>query len=223
MINPNSITNFNLDTPQLEETILWWILAAGKNGITAAKCLDKFLVDFSCVPALSTSADQLGKATRLSPFETVRYVDKSFDLSLEMKSRGIGCYNNKSKSWRDLVNSNINLKTCSLEQLESIKGIGPKTARCFLMHSRRGQKLAGLDTHVLKFLKLLGYKVPSSTPTGQSYVRLEKEFINLAESIGKTTHEVDLIIWNYFSSKKKSGVQEMKNILSLLSYKEVLA
>lgn len=205
MIEPSKITNFNLSNNQLEETILWWILAAGKNGKTAARCLNSFLSKFSSLSS--------------SPFGVVAEVDRKFDLALEMKDCGIGCYNNKADSWRHLVNSNIDLKKCSLEDLESIKGIGPKTARCFLIHSRENQNYAGLDTHVLKFLKMLGYKTPKSTPTGKKYVYLEKEFLNLVKFLGKSAAEVDLIIWNYFSSNKNK--QEMLSILNLLKKKGV--
>lgn len=205
MINPSNITNYNLKVSELEEVILWWILAAGKNGKTAARCLDEFLKKFSFSS---------------SPFDTVRTVDKNLDLAIEMKKCGIGCYNNKAASWRHLVNSNLDLKSCSLEDLESIKGIGPKTARCFLIHSRKNQNYAGLDTHVLKFLKILGYETPKTTPTGKKYTYLEKEFLKLVSILGKSVAEVDLIIWNYFSSRKNE--KEMSYILNFLESKKDL-
>jgi thermostable 8-oxoguanine DNA glycosylase len=201
MIDPSNITNYNLTTPQLQETILWWILAAGKNGVTAARCLDSFLSSWSL--------------EKEEPFEVVRKVDFYYNLPLEMKSHGIGCYNNKARSWRCLVNSGINLKECSLEELESIVGIGPKTARCFLIHSRKNQNYAGLDTHLLKFLRLVGYNAPKSTPPKKSYAYLEKEFLNLVKKSKKTVAEFDLVIWNYYS-KNSSSLTSKEDMLKLL-------
>jgi hypothetical protein len=43
MINPTNITNYNLTTAELEEHLLFWVCAAGKNGVVAASNLDKFL------------------------------------------------------------------------------------------------------------------------------------------------------------------------------------
>jgi endonuclease III len=202
MIDPSNITNYTLDKNGLEEVILWWILAAGKNGATAAKCLDLFL----------SSWVEGGE----SPFETVRRVDSKTSLALAMRKCGIGCFNNKAKSWRHLVSSGINLRACSLEDLESIPGIGPKTARCFLIHSRKNQRYAGLDTHLLKFLRMVGYDAPKSTPSKKKYVYLEKEFLDLVRASGKTVAQFDLIVWNYYSknSKAMNSKEDMADLLA---------
>ena len=46
-----------------------------------------------------------------------------------MKRFGFGCYNNKSETFWNLANSNLDLKTCTIESLESIKGIGRSEER----------------------------------------------------------------------------------------------
>jgi len=222
MIDPSNITNYNLDDNGLEEVILWWILAAGKNGVTAAKCLESFL---SSWPLCSISRWGDVDIKDESPFEKVRRVDAKTSLALAMKKCGIGCYNNKAKSWRHLVNSGINLRTCSLEDLESVPGIGPKTARCFLIHSRRNQKYAGLDTHLLKFLRMIGYDAPKSTPSKKKYVHLEKEFLNLVRASGKTVAQFDLIIWNYYSknSTALNSKEEMADLLESIGVSSINA
>lgn len=203
MINPSNITNYNLDDSGLQEVILWWILAAGKNGTTASKCLDLFL-------------SKHRSNTKEAPFDAVNKVYSKFSLALEMKKCGIGCYNNKARSWAALVHSNIDLKKCTLSDLESIPGIGPKTARCFLIHSRKDQNYAGLDTHLLKFLRLVGHDAPKSTPTKNKYNHLEKEFLGLVKKSGRTVAQFDLIIWNYYSknSTVSSGKKDMMGLLS---------
>jgi hypothetical protein len=196
MINPIEITDFNQNQSKLEEVILFWICAAGKNGVTSAKCLNNLLSSWR------------EKASRInskpSPFDIIRYIASHADLAEEMKKHGIGCYKSKSKSFLDLVFRSIDLKKCTLEDLESVFGIGPKTSRCFLIHSRKNQKLAGLDTHILKFLSDNGHEVPKSTPSGKKYKELEKLFLNYVLKSGMSVADFDLMIWNKYRNKKKT-------------------
>jgi len=119
-----------------------------------------------------------------------------------MKRFGIGCYNHKAKAFRELLASKIDLKTCDVDDLERIAGIGPKTSRCFLLHSRPNQTYAGLDRHVLRYMRDQGFSVPKSTPTGAKYKKIEQEFIKIANKLGKSTSELDLEIWNKYRGKK---------------------
>jgi thermostable 8-oxoguanine DNA glycosylase len=199
MIDPVNITNYNQTKEQLEESILFWVCAAGKKATTAAKSLSNLLNKWS---------------NGSSPFETIRKIIKKTNLSDEMRKHGIGCYSAKAKTFVYIVNSKIDLAKCTLEELESIPGIGPKTARCFLIHSRKNQSYAGLDTHVLKFLNDLGYQVPKSTPTKKKYLQLENEFIKICKRSGLSIAELDLKIWNAYSKNKG----DKKDIFSLLNY-----
>lgn len=182
MIDPTKITNFDLSSKQLEEVLLFWICAAGKNAITSAKALDRFLQGNS-------------------PFKHILKNKK--DLALKLKKCGIGCYNLKAKSFLSLAESGLDLRTCSVDDLEKIPGIGRKTARCFLIHSRRNLKHAGLDTHILKFLHDSGYpNVPKSTPTSQKqYLKWESIFLKLVPK-GYSVAEFDLEIWNKYRNKR---------------------
>lgn len=188
MIDPTNITNFDLNDYQLEETLLWWVCASGKNGRTAAKCLDNLLQD-----------NKIGDS---NPFTIIKRIK---NLPQEMKKHGIGCFNHKAKTFLQLVNSGLNLRTCSEEDLLKIWGIGLKTARCFIMHSRKDQKLAGLDTHALKFLADLGYDVPKSTPTQKKYEELQKIFLSLTDNPTK----LDLEVWNAYSLKNKKAQNKL--------------
>lgn len=190
MIDATKITNYRLSESNLEEMILFWICAAGKNGVTAARCLD----------ALLSSPVQL---TDRTPFEIISQMDKERLLEFHMKRCGIGCYNLKAKYFRDLISANLNLRKCTVDELESINGIGPKTARCFLIHTRKNQPYAGLDTHILKYLRDQGHEVPKSTPNGKRYRDLEQIFLGYVKKSGKSVAEFDLAIWNEYRSKKR--------------------
>lgn len=187
MIDPTNITNYNLTSEELEEHILFWVCAAGKNGRIAARCLDSLLKDINGY---------------IAPFSTI--AKSGYDnLAPLLKKHGIGCYTSKARTIWELSNSSIDLRTCSANDLETIYGIGMKTSRCFIMHSRPDIKYAGLDTHILKFLRSKGVPAPKSTPNSRKkYLELEKKFLTFAKESGKMVAEFDLEIWNYYSRQK---------------------
>lgn len=185
MIDPFNITKYNRTKAELEEVLLFWVLAAGKKASRATKALQNFLGE-----------------NVINPFDFIKTLSIE-EIKDKMIRCGIGCYNSKSITFHQLANSNLDLQICSAEDLEKIKGIGMKTSRCFIIHSRENANYAGLDTHILKYMKQLGYEVPKSTPTGKRYLKIEKQFLDLVKSSGKTLAEYDLYIWSTFASKKK--------------------
>lgn len=189
LVDPQNITKFDCDEQELQLLILFWICAAGKKATTAAANLCRMLERGRSLFGVE------------EPFEIISRFGP--DLAETMRTHGIGCYNNKSRSMLDLVDKGLDLSSCSVADLERVVGIGPKTARCFVMHSRRKVRHAGLDTHVLKYMRERGFEVPKSTPTGRKYLEIEKKFIEMAESSGKTIAEFDLEIWTKYSSKSR--------------------
>lgn len=187
MIDASKITDFNLDTKGLETRLLFWACAAGKNGTTAARLVSEFLERID------------GKE---SPFNKIKTFDKE-ELVTILKDVGIGCYNHKARTMLELANSGLDLSTCSTEELEKIYGIGMKTSRCFILHSRKDSQCAGLDTHILKHLRANNIKdVPKSTPTSKKqYLRLEYEVLRLAKDAGMAPADYDLQVWNKYSVK----------------------
>lgn len=182
MIDPSKVTKFNRTHEELEEFVLFTICVAGKTAKIQAKKLDQFL----------RNNDGLDE-----PFKCIKRLIKEDRLMNEIKKVKLGQYSRLYESFKQI--SNLNLKTCTIQDLEKIKGIGPKTARFFMLHSRPNQKIAVLDTHILKYMGSLGIKVPKSTPAGKKYQELENKFIQLAESKGKNIADFDLEIWNYYS------------------------
>ena len=198
-VDPTNITNYHLSENELQEVVLFWILAAGKNGVTAAKCLDKLLTAWRII--LDSQRSWRVLDSQLSPFDIIKEIDRQGILPDELKKFGIGCYRRKAEYFRSLILANLNLKTCSIEELEAVKGCGKKTSRCFLIHSRPNQFYAGLDRHALSFLRDMGYDVPKSTPTGKKYKELEKAFLHYVKESGKTVAEFDLVNWLKYRDK----------------------
>lgn len=190
MIDPINITNFNQTTEELEEFLLFWVCAAGKNAKSAARALERFLISIH---------DKNYK--KFQPFLAIRKIPFKRLPSL-MKEAGIGCFNQKAKTFWNLANSKLNLKRCNTEELEEIYGIGMKTSRCFLIHSRKDVSCAGLDVHILKFLSDSGYDVPKQTPPKKTYLKIEKIFLELVKQSNKTVAEYDLDLWRTYSGNK---------------------
>jgi thermostable 8-oxoguanine DNA glycosylase len=190
LVDPHNITDYERSVSELKLVLLFWVAAAGKKATTAARSLSLLLEEGS---------------TRFrsdDPFEIVSSYGDS--LAEAMKRHGMGCHGAKSKCMLALARSGLDLKTCSVSDLESVVGIGPKTARCFVMHSRRGVRHAGLDTHVLKYMRDIGLDVPKSTPSGRKYAEVEEIFLRLADSSGMSVAEFDLDIWRRYSSRAKA-------------------
>ena len=193
MIDATKISNFSLSDSDLEENILFWIVAAGKNGTTSARLLNNLLEEIQLLT--------YPLPDNVTPFQTVKFSNGVNNLRMLMKAHGIGNHKMKSQAFWELVHSDINLRSCSLDDLIKIHGIGRKTAAGFLLHTRPNVRLACLDTHVLKFLRDYGIMgVPKSTPGKRSkkYTELEDQFLAIADWWQIDLAELDLAIWNHY-------------------------
>lgn len=196
MIDPINITNYKLTVPELEEHILWWVCAAGKNGVVAARSFHKFIWNSFSIFTYARHSPSL------TSFGVVNLVlNRPYGLETlahMMRGAGIGAYNQKSVTFKLLASSALNLQTCTIEELMQIRGIGPKTARAFIVHSRPHQRYAILDTHLLKFLRHQGIMAPDKPPTPKKYLELEQAFLRLVDLGGLEVADLDLAIWNHY-------------------------
>ena len=100
----------------------------------------------------------------------------------------------------------LDLRTCTIADLEAIKGIGPKTSRFFMLHSRPDQEMVVLDVHLLRYCKQkFRMKVPKSTPSGKRYLAIEAEAVRrIKRHFPKTSFaEFDLNAWLLMRSNGK--------------------
>ena len=175
MIDPHNIVKSDYTDSELQELLIFTICVAGKTAKTIAP-----------------RAHQL--------YRFIKHNDKPIyigDVISFMKKVGLGPYN---KAQTIIEALKLNLRTCSIEDLEKIKGIGPKTAQAFVMWSRPNVKKAILDTHILKWLNSQGVdRVPKfSPPRGATYDRLEQEFLKRVPK-GMTPAQFDLQIWKKYA------------------------
>jgi thermostable 8-oxoguanine DNA glycosylase len=183
MVDPINATDYHRSIDELEEFLLFCIAVAGKHAGRTAINLEK-LFKFTRYP------DE-------SPFYQIQDISEMWDLPDLMKSIGFGCFNIKAKGLLQAANSGLDLRKCTVEDLESLYGVGMKTARYFILHSRKNAEVACLDTHVLKWLSYYtGYEVPDHTPTKKKYLELERIFLKIAETMKISPAALDLKIWN---------------------------
>ena len=188
MIDPDHILNTNRSSEELEELLLFCIAVAGHSAHPTAKAIDRFLEGTD------------------TPFAQVRKYSVEGTLSQRIRDAGLGCHTKLVKAFEQLVRTEINLKTCTLSQLEAIHGIGPKTSRFFLLYSRvQPGRIAVLDRHVLRYMSELGIDVPKSTPSGSKYLELEQKMVEHVESLGLDMSKADLDIWVRYRKKSEES------------------
>lgn len=183
MIDPTDVIKYDRTQSELEEWWLFSVLVAGKTAATQARLLDGFL-------------SENGQA-KDTPFDVVRRLVAMGTLEYRMREARLGQYTRLARCFAESLI--LDLQHAPLESLEAVHGVGPKTARMFVMHSRPNQRVAALDTHILKHLGEHGHKVPKSTPTGAKYRELELVFLELADKEGQSPSEYDLTIWKRYA------------------------
>lgn len=191
LIDPSDVIKFDRTDEELELFWLFCAVVAGKTATTQAKLLNGFLGDLDAHP----NKPDL-------PFNRIIWADVRKKLYDKLVASRLGQYN---RLYHFMVQSVLlDLRTCTVSDLEAIPGCGPKTARMFLMFTRPNQRFAALDTHVLKHLRANGIEAPKTTPpAGPTYRRLEAEFLKLVDASGMTVEDYDLMVWNQHSRGAK--------------------
>jgi len=188
MINPAEVTNYNRTQYELEEFILFCINVAGKKSAIEAPKLEVFI----------ERAKDITKET--TPFNCIRKLIKLGRLQEIMHWAKLSPYTQRFNSYVSVVTIN-DLQTVTLNRLLQVPGVGLKTARFFLSHSREDFDEPMLDTHILRFLRDQGYSgAPKSTPSNVGiYNYYANVFKMFARTLGKSVTDLDLEIWKKYS------------------------
>ena len=189
MIDPTDVTKFDRTLTELQEFWLFCITVAGKTAVTQAKLLEVFFEEIR--------SDYPGFVT---PFQLVSVAVQTNSLGDYLKRSRLGQYTKLEKAFRQSLG--LDLTTCSVQDLEAIHGVGAKTARYFILHTRPNQRIAVLDTHVLAHMRDLGLTERKVTPApGPLYSELENQFLLLADQSNMSVADFDLMIWNQRARK----------------------
>jgi hypothetical protein len=134
MIDPNAVTDPARSAEQLEEFLLFCLVVAGKNADQQSRKLEDFLQ---------------GK----TPFSFIRSLGANGGVEEHLRRVKLGKYRLLGEAFRRVASSGIDLRRCSWEELTQFPGVGIKTSKFFVLHSRPNERHGVLDTHVLAWMR----------------------------------------------------------------------
>jgi len=183
VIEPTQVTNYNRTDAELQTFWIYSIMVAGKPSEWAARVVTKFLKN----------------RKHMTPFRYIKSM--GYGLRNTLVANRVGQYNRITIALEQSLD--LNLRTCTVRDLESIYGVGAKTARFFLLHTRKDVECAVLDTHILSWMREFGIDTPKATPSGKKYADLEAIALRLmkAEFPGMSIADTDLLIWSLMSGR----------------------
>ena len=191
-IDPATLIPANATRHQRELLALFAVVTAGKRATVAAQTTEK---------ALKYLEGQVWPLRSLaSPFTLVNVGGGI--LGAALRHAGTGRYSQIATAWRGLAV--LDIETATVAELELVPFVGPKTSRFIRMQINRSEQVAALDVHILNHLRDAGVEgVPTNTPRGRHYARLETEFLRLARIAGMTPRDYDISIWNAAQEAKQ--------------------
>lgn len=194
-IDPKNITNLCRTESELQAFWMFCISVAGKNSDYASAALSRFLS--------KKQQDQ-------TPFEFLAQLGND-GIQEELVQSKIGQYNRIRIAF--IQSLALDLRTCTLDDLLGVYGVGPKTARFFLLHTRKDAKYAVLDTHIMAWMRKHGVDAPLRSPHPKQYENYERIFLQMVQSHfpGVSPADVDLLIW-VEQSGRLEGANEGGNI-----------
>ncbi len=181
---------------ELEAKFLYSMVVAGKNADFANSVIRRFLAPIS-------------KEGKILPFDYVARLIARGELEGRLREVRSGNYGKLYKGFFEASKLKpIELKSHGPADFERIHGVGPKTSRFFILWTRGdAARCAALDTHVLKWLRAIGYEAPLATPSSRSlYEQLEEIFLREADARKMTARALDATIWDWCANKRhKAG------------------
>jgi thermostable 8-oxoguanine DNA glycosylase len=204
MIDPRDVTRYDRSTDELWEFWLFSLMVAGKNARVIAEACERFVqaartVHGQLVPVPGADLRTVLRDLHQQPGRIRSLLEAARTGKYVLLTRAL------------FESRDLDLRTCTVPDLEQVYGVGPKTARFFLLHTRPDQRLAVLDTHILAHLRTVGLRgVPYVTPAHPTTYRLwELVVLGLAGDAGLTPAAFDLWVWN---QRSKNGRKEVRDV-----------
>ncbi len=184
---------------ELEWRIIYACVVAGKSAQFTRNVMQKLFTEQS----------------QKTPLFFFSAMIKAKSLEEVLREAKTGNYNKLVKTFTELtqavLENNLDLSTCSPQELEAIHGIGPKTSRFFILWTREGVRVAALDVHILRWLRELGYNAPKNTPqSAKRYRELEEAFLAEAHRLNMEPRDLDYAIWSRYSGDEEFQPDERK-------------
>ena len=198
-IDPYNITNYSRTEEELQLFLLFCIVVAGKTAYIQAEKLEQFLCSVN---------KRLMLPDNVNPFQTIKSAEQHGILFEEIKLAKLGQYKKIYSGFKFIAEREYNLNRMTPKILEEIPGVGMKTSRFFLLHSDSfyKDKIAILDTHILKFIKEnIDDRAPKSTPViPLTYRFWESKFLTWCLENKKNVADFDLEVWKSYARTKQA-------------------
>lgn len=193
LVNPNDVENFNRSILEKEAFLFFTIFVAGKAAKTIAPKAQRFhqdMIDGLLPRCKENDIREKGVLKMLSKYSI-------YEINKVLKDNKVGKYGVLEKLFTTLEKRDLDLNSITIDELESLPGVGKKTSRYFMLYTfENAGDIAILDRHVLTFLRDKGYDVPDNTPSGKQYDDIEKIFLKeFNKSTYRSLTEFDLEIW----------------------------
>ena len=198
LIDPHNCTDYNRSYWELEAFLLFCIAVAGKN---ADQTRDK--INGLLKAEIPNYMLPLGWLWRLEDCGLLEETLRDYRLGQYARIKG-----------HILAVKGFDLRTVVVDELERF--VGPKTARYFILHTRRNARCVPLDTHLLSWMREITIgshvwdispdDIPRFTPSaGTRYRYLERIAVKMMQSIypAMTLAEADLHIWQHERERKR--------------------
>lgn len=199
-INPKEITDLNRTKPQKEKFLLFCVLCAGKSSDVMAEKLEQLLepVNPGGWPRFELKAAPLDYLVNLLRNGRLREV---------LEKHKIGKYKLLTDFVAFLEPLVMHYKVTEWDRdgLVLAPGISYKTASLYRMHCF-GDRIACLDTHVLRWLRNEGFKgVPKASPSNwDTYRHWENVFLGECYKRDVEPNHFDLDLWKKATTKSQS-------------------
>jgi thermostable 8-oxoguanine DNA glycosylase len=194
--SPFAVPFYDADDEMLQHWFIFCVCVAGKSAAQQEKKVDAFLGELR--------ATVLPRNTDMLPFARLARMSRT-DIEALLRRVKMGRYETITSALTLAVFETLAnpcwLRECTVDHLMCLPGIGPKTARFFLMYTRRGFRGAVLDTHILKWLdEQQGTppicEFPKSTPQNpKRYAEIEDIFLAVCDATSQTPADFDFQIW----------------------------
>lgn len=184
LIDPNHVTDYYRSHYNLLNFWLFCLFVRGKNADIQAQKLDTFLTNIGGI-------EQLPRMSKRQIAGVLREVKSGQYASLTVAI---------DETLLQIARYRMFLVEPSIQDLEEISGVGPKTSRFFIMHTQKGARVAALDTHIMHFLWLEldaseGLVAPTKTPAGKKYFYFEQKFLDIADRFEIEPADLDIAVW----------------------------
>ena len=170
--------------------------------------LDKLFEELVfCICTPQTKAHAADNAIKELQETGLLYSGSKEEIAYILKKNGVRFHNSKAKNIIEARENRFETLPKVLEiadknileardfLVSNIRGLGLKEASHFLRNIGYNN-LAIIDRHILRILtKLRRVREVPRTLTRKRYLEIEKKFIKLAEEIGITSSELDLVMW----------------------------